>query len=58
LTGEAGGGHRFTREEVGKITVTDWSTYIAIARDLAEAAVAKLTAGGVKGRTVKVRALD
>ncbi len=58
LTGEAGGGHRFTREEVGKITVTDWNTYIAVARDLAEAAVAKLTAGGVKGRTVKVRALD
>ncbi|MBI2306730.1 MAG: ATP-dependent RNA helicase DbpA [Rhodocyclales bacterium] len=58
LTGEAGGGHRFTREEVGKITVTDWSTYIAVARELADAALKKLTAGGVKGKPVKVRALD
>jgi ATP-independent RNA helicase DbpA len=58
LTGEAGGGHKFTREEVGKITVTDQSTYIAIARNLAAEAVRKLSAGGVKGKTVKVRALE
>ena len=58
LTGEAGGGHKFTREEVGKITVTDQSTYIAIARSRATEAVRKLAAGGVKGKTVKVRALE
>ena len=58
LTGEAGGGHQFTREEVGKIAVTDQSTYIAIARRLGAEAVRKLAAGGVKGKTVKVRALE
>jgi len=31
LTGEAG----FTREQVGKITVTDQSTYVAVARNIA-----------------------
>ncbi|NMG77367.1 ATP-dependent RNA helicase DbpA [Aromatoleum diolicum] len=54
LTGEAG----FTREQVGKITVTDQSTYVAIARDIARDAVRKLAAGKVKGKTVKVRALE
>ncbi|MDP3540120.1 MAG: ATP-dependent RNA helicase DbpA [Azonexus sp.] len=53
LTGEAG----FTREQVGKITVTDQNTYIAVARDIARDAVRKLTAGKVKGKTVKVRTL-
>ena len=58
LTGEDGGGHRFTREGVGKITVTEQSTYVAIARPLAAAAVQKLSNGKVKGKTVKVRALE
>ena len=53
LTGEAG----FTREQVGKITVTDQSTYVAITRNIAHEAVRKLSAGKVKGKTVKVRAL-
>lgn len=53
LTGEAG----FTRGQVGKITVTDQSTYAAVARNIAHEAVRKLSAGKVKGKTVKVRAL-
>jgi ATP-independent RNA helicase DbpA len=53
LTGEAG----FTREQVGKITVTDQSTYVAVARNIAHEAVRKLSAGKVKGKAVKVRAL-
>jgi ATP-independent RNA helicase DbpA len=53
LTGEAG----YTREQVGKITVTDFSTYVAVARNIAAEAVRKLSAGKVKGKTVKVRAL-
>ena len=53
LTGEAG----FTREQVGKITVTDQSTYVAITRNIAHEAVRKLSAGKLKGKTVKVRAL-
>jgi ATP-dependent RNA helicase DbpA len=54
LTGEAG----FTREQVGKITVTDQSTYVAVARNIAHEAVRKLSAGKVKGKTVKVRVLE
>ncbi len=54
LTGEAG----FTREQVGKITVTDMSTYVAVVRSIAREAVKRLSAGKVKGRTVKVRALE
>ncbi len=53
LAGEAG----LTREQVGKITVTDQTTYVAVARDVARDAVRKLSAGKVKGKTVKVRAL-
>ena len=53
LTGEAG----YTRELVGKITVTEFSTYVAVVRDIAREAVRKLSAGKVKGKTVKVRAL-
>ena len=53
LTGDAG----YTREQVGKITVTDFSTYVAVARNIAVDAVRKLSAGKVKGKTVKVRAL-
>ncbi len=57
LTAEAGG-RQFTREQVGKITVTDQSTYVAIAREIAHEAVRKLSLGKVKGKTVKVRALE
>ena len=53
LTGEAG----FAREQVGKITVTDMSTYVAVVRSIAREAVRRLSAGKVKGKTVKVRAL-
>ena len=53
LTGEAG----FTREQVGKINVTEFSTYVAVNRDIARAAERKLSAGKVKGKTVKVRVL-
>ena len=53
LTGEAG----YTREQVGKITVTDQSTYVAVARNIAHEAVRKLSAGKLKGKTGKVRAL-
>ncbi len=53
LTGDAG----YAREQVGKINVTEFSTYVAVARDIAREAVRKLSAGKVKGKTVKVRAL-
>jgi len=54
LTGEAG----FTREQVGKINVNEFSTYVAVDRAIASAAQQKLSAGKVKGKSVKVRFLD
>jgi ATP-independent RNA helicase DbpA len=53
LTGDAG----YTREQVGKITVTDFTTYVAVVRNIANEAVRRLSAGKLKGKTVKVRAL-
>jgi ATP-independent RNA helicase DbpA len=53
LTGEAG----YTREQVGKINVTEFNTYVAVARDIAREAARKLSAGQVKGKNVKVRVL-
>ncbi len=58
LTGDAGGSRQFTRDEVGKIVVTEQATYVAIAREFAHEAVNKLATGKVKGKTVKVRALQ
>ncbi len=54
LTGDAG----FTAAQIGKITVADTVTYVAVARDIARAAERKLAAGKVKGKTVKVRLLE
>jgi ATP-independent RNA helicase DbpA len=54
LTGEAG----FTREQVGKINVNEFSTYVAVDRRIAREALDKLSAGRVKGRSVKVRLLQ
>jgi ATP-independent RNA helicase DbpA len=54
LTGEAG----FTREQVGKINVNEFSTYVAVERSIAREAVQRLSAGRVKGKTVKVRLLE
>lgn len=53
LTGDAG----FSADQVGKITVTDQTTYVAVNRDIARDAVRKLGAGKLKGRPVKVRIL-
>ncbi|WP_218509635.1 ATP-dependent RNA helicase DbpA [Variovorax sp. dw_308] len=53
LTGEAG----FTREQVGKINVNEFSTYVAVDRRIAEQALRKLSIGRVKGKSVKVRLL-
>jgi ATP-dependent RNA helicase DbpA len=55
LTGDAGTADKFTSAQIGKITVTDQNTYIAVNRDIARAAIKKLEAGKVKGKTVKVR---
>ena len=54
LTGEAG----FSKEQIGKINVTDSSTYVAVARGIAQEALRKLSAGTIKGKKVKVHLLQ
>jgi len=53
LTGEAG----FQKEQIGKITVTEFTTYVAVERTIAREALARLSAGTVKGKRVKVHLL-
>ena len=46
LTGAAG----FRREQIGKITVMDQSSYVAVNRDIARDAVRRLSAGKGEGQ--------
>jgi len=54
LTGDAG----FSGAQIGKINVTEFSTYVAVERSIARDALRKLNAGKVKGKKVKVRLMD
>ena len=45
----------FAAAQVGKITVNDFATYVAVERGLADAVLRKLNAGKVKGKSVKAR---
>ena len=49
------GGPAYTREQIGKIQVTEFCTFVAVERKIASAACAKLNAGRIKGKSVKVR---
>jgi ATP-independent RNA helicase DbpA len=53
LTGDCG----YTKDQVGKINVNEFSTYVAVDRAIAEEAARKLSSGRVKGKSVKVRLL-
>ncbi len=53
LTGEGG----IAGDCVGKISVAEFSTYVAVRRDLARLAQAHLAAAKIKGKTVRVRLL-
>jgi len=53
LTADAG----YSREQIGKINVTEFTTFCAVNRDIALQAMQKLNAGKVKGKSVKVRLL-
>jgi len=48
----------YTREQVGKINVNEWSTYVAVDRSIARQAASRLNAGRIKGKSVKVRVLE
>jgi ATP-dependent RNA helicase DbpA len=54
LTGSAG----FAAAQIGKINVTEFSTYVAVERAIAQEALRKLTAGTVKGKRVKAQFLQ
>jgi ATP-independent RNA helicase DbpA len=49
------GGPAYTREQIGKIQVTEFCTFVAVDRQIASAACSKLNAGRIKGKSVKVR---
>ncbi len=53
LAGECG----LTREQVGKINVNEFSTYVAVLADLAQSVTVQLGKGKIKGKSVKVRLL-
>ena len=51
LTGDLG----YAKEQIGKINVNEFSTYVAVDRQIADQAVARLNQGRIKGKSVKVR---
>jgi ATP-independent RNA helicase DbpA len=48
----------YTREQVGKINVNEWSTYVAVDRAIAQQVASRLATTRVKGKSVKVRVLE
>ncbi len=48
----------FAGAQIGKISVNAFSTYVAVDRGIARQVLQRLSTGKVKGRSVKVRALD
>ena len=48
----------YSREQVGKIDVNEFSTYVAVVRAIGREAAERLGAGRIKGKSVKVRLLD
>jgi ATP-dependent RNA helicase DbpA len=51
------GGSAYTREQIGKIQVTEFCTFVAVERSIAEAACHKLNQGRVKGKQVRARVM-
>ena len=48
----------FAGTQIGKISVNEFSTYVAVERGIAQQVLRKLSAGKVKGRAVRVRLLE
>jgi ATP-independent RNA helicase DbpA len=48
----------FAGSQVGKISVNEFSTYVAVERGIAPQVLKKLSGGKVKGKSVKVRLLE
>ena len=47
----------YTREQVGRIDINEFATYVAVAAGIAHEAVERLNHGRIKGRSVKARLL-
>jgi ATP-dependent RNA helicase DbpA len=47
----------YTREQIGKIDINEFATYVAVSRDIGREAVERLNQGRIKGRGVKARLL-
>ena len=47
----------FAGAQIGKISINEFSTYVAVENGIAKKALAALNAGRVKGKAVKVRLL-
>ena len=47
----------YTREQIGKIDVNEFSTYVAVDRSVAHDAARRLDDGRIKGKAVKARLL-
>ncbi len=54
LTGDVG----LSKDQVGKIQVFEFSTYVALQRDIALKAMSKLSTGNIKGRQFKMKMID
>ena len=48
----------FAGSQIGKININEFSTYVAVDRELAAQVLRKLSAGKVKGKSVRVRLLQ
>ena len=53
LTGDAG----LPGDKVGKISITDFQAFVAVAREVAPLALERLNAGRIKGRSLRVKLL-
>jgi ATP-independent RNA helicase DbpA len=51
------GGTAYTREQIGKIQVTEFCTFVAVERSIAVQACNKLNEARVKGKSVRVRVM-
>jgi len=47
----------YRREQIGKIDINEFATYVAVERCIGKEAVARLNAGRIKGRSFKARLL-
>lgn len=45
----------YTREQVGKIDINEFATYVAVERGIAQEVAARLNEGRIKGRSIKAR---